>query len=95
MYVCTYVHNIIVPFLIRLSRQTGVRLEEDLETTDGIFDYVTEDDYFKLVQERQQDQWIMDDGVCVCVCVCHVINHIPLCIMVLYLCRWDVSGTWT
>lgn len=46
---------------IKLSRQTGIRLEEDLETTDGIFDYVTEDDYFKLVQERQQDQWIMDD----------------------------------
>lgn len=49
-------------YLYRLSRQTGVRQEDELETSDGLFDYVTEDEYSKIIKDRQADQWIMDDG---------------------------------
>ena len=48
--------------LIRLFHQTGVRQEDDLESTDGLFDYISEEEYSKLVEERQRDCWILNDG---------------------------------
>ena len=54
--------GVVISCLYRLSRESGIRQEDELETTDGLFDYVTEDEYSKLVQERQTDQWIMNDG---------------------------------
>ncbi len=39
-----------------------MKQEDELESTDGIFDYVTEEEYSKIVKTRQSDQWIMDDG---------------------------------
>jgi hypothetical protein len=46
----------------RISRETGVLQEEELESFEDIFDYVSEEDYSKLVQQRQRDDWILDDG---------------------------------
>lgn len=37
-----------------------------------VYEEVDEDQYSRMVQERQDDDWIVDDGeadrVCVCVC---------------------------
>ena len=46
----------------RKSRETGVRIEAELEETEGVFDVVTEEEYARLVQDRQRDAWICDDG---------------------------------
>ena len=40
-----------------------MKQEDELEATEGLFDYVTEEEYSKIIQERQCDQWIMDDGL--------------------------------
>lgn len=38
--------------------------EDELETSEALFDYVTEEQYGQLVQERQRDGWIIsNDGI--------------------------------
>ena len=49
-------------FLTRKARETGVIEDEDLETAEGLFSYVTEEEYGQIVQERQRDAWILSDG---------------------------------
>lgn len=39
-----------------------MREEGELVGSDELFDYVTEDEYSRLVQERQADKFILDDG---------------------------------
>lgn len=39
-----------------------MREESELVGQDKLFDYVTEDEYSRLVQERQADKFILDDG---------------------------------
>ena len=39
-----------------------MREESELAGPDNLFDYVTEDEYSRLVQERQTDKFILDDG---------------------------------
>lgn len=39
-----------------------MREDTELEAPEELFDYVTEDEYSRLVQERQADKFIMDDG---------------------------------
>lgn len=39
-----------------------MREESELEAPAQLFDYVTEDEYSRLVQQRQADGFIMDDG---------------------------------
>ena len=46
----------------RKSRETGVRVEAELEQTEGVFDVVTDEEYARLVQDRQRDSWICNDG---------------------------------
>ena len=46
----------------RLSRQTGIRQEEELETPDSLFEEVTEEEYAQLIHERQRDNFVLDDG---------------------------------
>lgn len=46
----------------RKARETGVVEEDELETTEGLFSYVTEEEYGQLVQQRQRDSWILSDG---------------------------------
>lgn len=48
--------------LARRGRQTGVREETEVEEPEKLFDYVTEDEYSRLVQQRQEEGFIMDDG---------------------------------
>ena len=52
----------------RKARETGVIEDEELETAEGLFSYVTEEEYGQIVQERQRDGWILSDhGECVSV----------------------------
>ena len=46
----------------RLSRQTGIRQEEELETPDSLFEEVTEEEYAQLIHKRQRDNFVLDDG---------------------------------
>ena len=46
----------------RRGRQTGVREETEVEEPEKLFDYVTEDEYSRIVQQRQEEGFIMDDG---------------------------------
>ena len=46
----------------RRSRETGVREETALATAESLFEYVNDDEYARLVQQRQEDDWICDDG---------------------------------
>eukprot|EP00731_Ephydatia_muelleri_P030456 Em0021g979a len=46
---------------IRRSRETGVREETALATAESLFEYVNDDEYARLVQQRQEDDWICDD----------------------------------
>lgn len=39
-----------------------MRQEAELEETEGVFDLVTDEEYARLVQSRQQEAWICDDG---------------------------------
>ena len=48
--------------LSRRSRETGVHEEAELETPKAVFDYVDEDEYARIVQERQEEGFILDDG---------------------------------
>ena len=55
-----------------------------MEEVTSVYEEVDEQQYSKIVQDRQEDDWIIDDGesqltvligkiyisVCVCVCVC-------------------------
>ena len=36
--------------------------EAELEAPEQLFEYVTEDEYSRLVRERQADGFILDDG---------------------------------
>ena len=39
-----------------------MREEEDLETCEDLFDYVDEDAYAKIVQRRQEEGFVINDG---------------------------------
>ena len=39
-----------------------MRVEAELEETEGVFELVSEEEYARLVQDRQRDAWICDDG---------------------------------
>ena len=36
--------------------------EAELETPRAVFDYVDEDEYARIVQERQEEGFVLDDG---------------------------------
>ena len=46
----------------RRSRETGVHEEAELEVPRAVFDYVDEDEYARIVQERQEEGFVLDDG---------------------------------
>ena len=46
----------------RRGRESGVREESELEAPEQLFDYVSEDEYSRLVQRRQEEGFILDDG---------------------------------
>ena len=46
----------------RRSRETGVHEEAELEAPRAVFDYVDEDEYARIVQERQEEGFVLDDG---------------------------------
>ncbi len=46
----------------RRSRESGVHEEVELEQEEYIFDYVDEREYAKIVQQRQEEGFVLDDG---------------------------------
>ena len=46
----------------RRSHETGVHEEAELEVPRAVFDYVDEDEYARIVQERQEEGFVLDDG---------------------------------
>jgi len=46
----------------RRSRESGVHEEVDLEKEEGIFDYVDDREYAKIVQQRQEEGFVLDDS---------------------------------
>ena len=51
-----------IPFASRRSRETGVREESELDSPANVFDYVDESEYARIVQQRQEEGFILDDG---------------------------------
>ena len=47
---------------LRRSRETGTYEDEELEKEEDLFEYVDEKEYAKIVQKRQQEGFILDDG---------------------------------
>ena len=50
------------PTLHRRSRETGLHEEAELEEHEALFDYVEEEEYARLIQQRQEEGFILDDG---------------------------------
>ena len=50
------------PLHLRRSRETGLHEETELEEHEGLFDYVEEEEYARIVQQRQEEGFILDDG---------------------------------
>lgn len=48
--------------LPRRSRETGLFEDEDLEKEEELFEYVDDREYAKIVQRRQEEGFILDDG---------------------------------
>ena len=46
----------------RRSRETGLHAETELEEHEALFDYVEEEEYARIVQQRQEEGFILDDG---------------------------------
>lgn len=46
----------------RRSRESGVREESELEAPDDVYEYVDESEYARIVQQRQEEGFILDDG---------------------------------
>ena len=46
----------------RRGRETGQVEESEVEAPEQLFDYVTEEEYSRLVRERQASGFILDDG---------------------------------
>ena len=49
--------------LCRRARETGERLDVEITPDKGIFEYVDDKEYSKIVRKRQADTWVMDEGV--------------------------------
>ena len=47
----------------RRSRESGLHEEVELEKEEGIFDYVDDREYAKIVQQRQEEGFVLDDGM--------------------------------
>jgi len=41
----------------------GVLDEQELETEEDVFDYVDEKEYAKIVQQRQEEGFVIDNGL--------------------------------
>ena len=59
----------------RHSRETGEKFDVEIKTDEGIFEYVDDKEYNRILRKRQADNWVLDDGrvyvrACMCVCVC-------------------------
>ena len=46
----------------RRSRETGLHEETELEEHEALFDYIGEEEYARIVQQRQEEGFILDDG---------------------------------
>lgn len=51
-----------LPTSFRRNRETGLNEETELEEHEALFDYVEEDEYARIVQQRQEEGFILDDG---------------------------------
>ena len=52
--------------------------EGELDSPSALFDLVDDAVYGRIVQQRQQEAFVLDDGVCVCVwCVCLCVILLP------------------
>ena len=51
-----------LPTSFRRNRETGLNEETELEEHKALFDYVEEDEYARIVQQRQEEGFILDDG---------------------------------
>jgi DNA polymerase alpha subunit A len=47
--------------LCRRARETGERLDVEITPDKGIFEYVDDKEYSKIVRKRQADTWVMDE----------------------------------
>lgn len=71
----------------RRARETGVvEEEENLETAEGLFNYVTEEEYGEIVQQRQREGWILNDGT-------WEWAWLRTAVLLSFL-RWLLPGTW-
>ena len=46
-----------------------MREETELEEEKGLFEYVDEEEYAKIVQERQEEGFVLDDGESYCILI--------------------------
>lgn len=48
--------------MFRRSRETGLHEESALEREEELFEYVDDKEYAKIVQQRQEEGFVLDDG---------------------------------
>ena len=92
--------------LFRRCRETGVFEETELEEEEDLFEYVNDREYARIVQKRQEEGFILDDGerkmqqygeggVIYLLPLESNSNSIAASNEVLFLSRWDLLRTWT
>lgn len=48
--------------MFRRSRETGVYEDGEVEQEESLFEYVDEREYARIVQRRQEEGFVLDDG---------------------------------
>lgn len=49
-------------FLSRRSRETGLYEDDGVEKEASLFEYVDDREYARIVQQRQEEGFVLDDG---------------------------------
>ncbi len=52
----------VISHLCRRGREMGVVEDSELEVAEDVFEYVNESEYAKIVQQRQEEGFVLDDG---------------------------------
>lgn len=47
---------------LRQAKEKGIKNKYEIEEEKNVYDIVEENEYSELVKQRQDDDWIVDDG---------------------------------
>lgn len=75
----------------RRGREMGVVDDSELEVTEDVFKYVDEKEYAMIVQQRQEEGFVLDDGEWACPRVGVVTLYLMSGCLCLVWYRWVVQ----